>query len=71
MPGLDFYYGAFLELSTCRSIGMGAGPIPWTAVNDYAERMGLTDEGFETLLALVKRLDAEYLKWQDRKRKKK
>ena len=69
LPGLDFFYIAFLELSTCRDVGMGLGPIPWTAMNAYAERYGLEDDDFAEFTWLLKRLDATYLQQQDEKRK--
>lgn len=70
LPGLDLYYTAFLQLGTCRSVGMGLGPIPWTALNDYALRHGIDDEEFDIFVTLVRRLDAAFLGYQDEKRKK-
>lgn len=65
-PGLDLYMDAFVELSTCRSyIGMNgtAGPIPYLAIDRYAERIGLDDpDEFEYFLGLVRRLDDAFLK---------
>jgi hypothetical protein len=47
--GLEAYYEAFMDLSTSRGVGMALGPIPWTAVDRYAERHGYTGEGFRYL----------------------
>lgn len=71
LPGLEFYYTAFLELSTCRSAGFGVGPIPWTAVNDYATRLGLTDDEFEGFSVVLKRLDAAYVSHETERQSKK
>lgn len=60
---LDYYWRAFLDLSTTRQIGMGAGPIPWTAINEWAARHGVTDiDDFEDLAFIVQRLDGEHLR---------
>lgn len=60
-PGLDFYMVAFNELSTCRQMGMSVGPIPWDAVQAYADSFGLDDETADTLLRMVRALDAAFL----------
>lgn len=61
LPGLEMYYEAFVELSTCRDHGLGAGPIPWTAIDRYAERNGFEGEGYEYLLRMVRALDDAFL----------
>lgn len=66
-PGLHYYYYAFVELSTCRNIGMGEGAIPWIAVREYALAEGLDEEDFDRLLILVRGMDIEYLDYQRRK----
>ena len=41
---------------------MGIGPIPWTAIDAYAARHGITDpEDFEDLEILVRAQDQAYL----------
>ena len=59
--GLDSYFEAFVELSTCRELGMSSGPIPWTAVDRYAERHGYRGEGFVYLLQMIRAMDAAFL----------
>lgn len=70
--GLEVYYEAFTELSTCRSIGMAMGPIPWSAINEYAARHGYVDQGFDYLVLMVRALDDTFLAYDrseaDRKR---
>lgn len=69
MEGLDLYMKAFSELSTCRSIGMDIGPIPWTATRDWAI-MNLEDaESIGDLHYHISRLDAAYLDWRSAKNK--
>lgn len=59
--GLEMYYGAFLDLLTCRAIGTALGPIPWTAINQYAKAYDYTDEQEDDLQFYVSRMDNAYL----------
>lgn len=53
-----------MELSTCKPIGMGgAGPIPWTAIREYARDHGIRD--VEQFAELVRTLDASFVKDTD------
>lgn len=64
LPGLDLYFDAFWELTTCRSfIGMSGlpGPIPWSAIDAYAQRLGLEGEDLEHFTRLLRALDDELL----------
>ncbi len=61
LPGLDLYYYAFVDLSTCRSMGFGPGPIPWTAISEYARARGLEREQTDDLFYHIPLLDAAYL----------
>ena len=76
--GLELYYDAFWELGSCRVSGWSAGPIPWVAINDYAEAFEFDEEQREALTYYTRRLDQAYLmfhapketkgkKWQPRK----
>lgn len=52
---------AFHTLSNDRPIGMGAvGGITFTAIHHYAERFEIED--FDEFCALIRAMDAEYLK---------
>jgi hypothetical protein len=46
---------------TTRPIGFGAGPIPWTAINDYALRYGLCGDLFEDFVTFVRAIDDAFL----------
>lgn len=61
-PGLGWYLDAFAELGSCRPAGIGGlGPIPWTALDSYARRHGITGEDFESFAVLIAALDAAWL----------
>lgn len=64
LPGLGFYFQAFLSLSSCRPLGMAEGRIPWTAAYQYADNIGLDPDEFEDLWVLVSLMDAAYLKFR-------
>ncbi|MGZ9568242.1 phage tail assembly chaperone [Alcaligenes nematophilus] len=53
------YWRAFNELSTERQAGMVAGPIPWSAIERYAERNPGLDP--DTFLLLMREMDDVYL----------
>ena len=54
---------AFWKLSTCRGMGMGVGPIPWEAIDRWAERHGCTDDEieYETFVFLIMEMDSVFL----------
>jgi hypothetical protein len=66
-PGLDhwqaFAWRAFNELHSCRSYGFGGvpGPIPWTAIRQWASEHGVTDpDEFDDLVYLTFELDGAW-----------
>ena len=59
-----FYLSAFWELSSCRNFGWVIGPIPWTALNDYADFSGLDSGMRKVFVAVIRELDEIYLSWQ-------
>jgi len=62
-PALEFVWDAFWILSSDRSFGMGEGPIPFAAIDRYAQRYGLDDLAFfDEFRTLIGALDHEYLK---------
>lgn len=65
-PGLDFFLDAFYTLSTCRPLGVnGAGPIPWDAIERFADSRGIVGEQREALHFHVRSLDHTYLTHQN------
>lgn len=70
LPGLEFYYHAFVELSTCRNVGMVEGPIPWIAMDTYAQRLGLEGDDYEYFTTLLQTVDMMYLSYREKNRPK-
>lgn len=68
--GLELYYDAFWELSTCRAAGMSLGPIPWSAIKDYAETFELDEAQQEDLFYLVRAMDNAYLDHRSKEKPK-
>lgn len=64
-PDLVPIWNAFFDLSTERQIGMGIGPIPFSAIRTYArDLMGIEDptsDEFERFRRLIGDLDDEFL----------
>lgn len=51
---MEFYLIACSHLLSCRSIGMAAGPVPWTAIYQYCSVIGFDDwEGMTNIVGLV------------------
>lgn len=64
-----FYVEAFRELSTCRSGGMGLGPIPFTAVVEYTKLHHMEYEEFEEFLYFIREMDRCFLNLEAEKSK--
>jgi hypothetical protein len=62
-PGLNLFYLAFLDLTSCRTLGYSQGPIPWLAIHYYCEAHGIEGEQREDLFYHVAQLDKVYLDW--------
>lgn len=56
-----FYIKAFAELNTCRSTGMGVGPIPWEIIVKYGAFHGLDNELIQPFVEIIMGLDSLYL----------
>lgn len=68
MPfGLELFYSAFLDLNTCRPAGWGLQGIPWSAISDYAEVIGIYDEDRDDLFYFVTSLDSAFRDYHDKK----
>lgn len=63
---------AFYDLSTCRSAGMGIGPIPWNAIIQYAGWYGLDRDVTEAFVDIIREMDSAYIEHtvEEQKRKK-
>lgn len=70
LPGLELYYIGFLDLTSSRQIGgMGIGPIPWLAVEQYCQVMELDDDQRTAMHFHVTELDKAYIRHQQKKNK--
>lgn len=70
-PGLGLYFAAFFDLTTCRSQGAySQGPIPWTAIDRYAEANEFAGEQRQDLFHHVRAMDEAYLAWARERAKK-
>lgn len=58
---------AFERLSTCRSVGMGLGPIPWRDIVAYADRVGLDRGEAGALVTIIEAMDRAYLDFHNEK----
>lgn len=65
--GLEFFYGAFLDLNTCRPAGWGLQAIPWSAIMDYANALGLGDDDRDDLFYFVSALDGAFRDYHEKK----
>lgn len=68
--GLELYYGAFFDLHSCRSVGMGEGPIPWISIAEYCFINEVRGETAEDLFYLVRAMDNAYLGHREKQLKK-
>ena len=59
---LSFFWDAFWALNGDRPLGFSLpGPIPWTAIDRFAERSEVTDrDQFGRLVRLIRAMDGEW-----------
>lgn len=67
--GLELFLTAFFDLSSSRQVGMGIGGIPWAAVQDYCDRLGIVGEQAEDLHYHVAQLDIVWIDHHQSKEK--
>ncbi len=68
--GDGYWLRAFGELSTCRSSGFGIGAIPWTAIVEYGDRAGLSDNMIDVLVIVIRQMDEAFTTWHDAEQKR-
>ncbi len=70
-PAIDdverVYLKAFIDLQTCRQIGMDVGPIPWDAIRDYANDLRLSGQMRVLFCEVIRAMDNEWMKDHARK----
>lgn len=66
--GLALYWVAYCDLSTCRPSSMGGVlPIPWTAIDQYAQRYDYDLEQEERLHMFIGKMDRTMEAWHEKK----
>jgi hypothetical protein len=70
VEGDEIYLSAFWDLSTTRIMGDVIGPIPWTAINQYADVQEFDRQLKLHFIQVIRQMDCEYLEWQRKNRPK-
>lgn len=63
-PESLYYWNVYWLLHYDRFNGMSIGGIPFVAIDAYANRFGVDGDDFETLLFIIRSLDAAFMKHQ-------
>ena len=71
LPGDEFYIEAFFELSSCRSLGWGVGPIPWRDIVQYGRFYELEPDVLRMFIRVIRAMDTVYLEWEAKRKPKK
>ncbi len=61
VPGLEFFFEAYRDLSTCRPPD---GAIPWLAAMAYGEKKKLAEDVTETVWVTVRKMDLAERSWR-------
>jgi len=69
--GSEIVFDSYVDLDTCRTYGFGSGPIPWTSIVDYAVANGLPDDEIADFVTLIRMMDGEHLRYNQRKAEEK
>lgn len=70
LEGLQLYYSAFMDLTTCRSMGFGEGPISWLSVSEYCQAHEITGDQRDELFYHIREMDTTYLEHRAKQMKK-
>lgn len=68
--GLEFYFSAFFDLTTCRPGGMGMYPIPWKEILRYGLFFQLSFDQMEDLFFFMRRMDEAWITYFEKKQNK-
>lgn len=69
LPGLELYLQAFYQLSTCRQVGMGLGPIGWQFTQEWGMLNLSSEDSIKDLHYFIRILDSEFIKWSSKTNK--
>jgi len=64
------YFEALNRLGSCRNASMSFGPIPWTAINDYAKSHGMSGGSLIYFIDVVMGLDTVVVDYERKKAEK-
>jgi hypothetical protein len=67
-PGAELWWRCWQDVQGDRPIGMDVGPVPWSVVDRWAARHGVSD--FDALWTVTQRLDDVWMEWRREQRKK-
>lgn len=65
--GLQLYYQGFIELTSCRQIGMALGPVSYLSMMEYCRAVGIEGDQRDDFLWITSRLDQRYLEWSGKR----
>ena len=69
LPGLGLFYGAFVDLHTCRPAGFGAAAIPYTAIVSWVDEVELVGDQRRRAFYMIHRMDRAFLDWAEKRRR--
>ena len=67
-PGEELFFTGYLELNTCRPIGMSEGSIPWTAIMEYCIVHEIEGELRDDFFHIIRDMDNEVQSYKAAKR---
>jgi hypothetical protein len=68
--GLELFYMAFMDLTSCRGQGYGTeGPIGWLQISEYCFIHAIIGEQRDDLIYHIQHMDESYLKFKANKLK--
>lgn len=65
--GLELFLGAWFDLSSCRTSGLGEGAIPWTQVEEYGRALELEPDTLEDLHHHIRAMEVEFAAYRKKK----
>ncbi len=66
--GLEFYFNAFKELSTCRVSTFSLGCITYFMCCEYCDRNNVTGDQREDFIVIIQAMDDAYMKYVNSKK---
>jgi len=67
LMGNELFYLGFMDLTSCRSIGMALGPISLLSILEYCKIHEIVGDQREDFVWVIQKLDHFYIKWVSEK----